>query len=325
MFTSTLRWNPRVKLILSDVDETVADLYVRAEPEMVRELSKVLDEGIVLFLITGQGLKSVLWRVIDPIPKKLRHKILIGHCSGAEVLSFATGGELANKTYYSLYKKTINSREKTKWREIMQKVIEKFKLKIYPTMPVKDFQQKAKSDPFAVMHEDRGAQITFEFVNGYDLNEQQKQRVKEKLSLDKEITDLRIPVLEYSNKTLHENNIPITARTAGVFGLDFAISGVSKTTAVQYILQNDAILRRLNLPSDITSDPDLIEIWGDKFSVARGGTDRHMSEAVSPRARSLTFRAEDPSEFLPGYNIVVWNGFRNLQEGLLEYLRSRHK
>ena len=82
---SQIKWNNEVKLIVSDVDETIADLYVKAEPEMIRELTQLLKEGKALFFVTGQGLKSVQWRIIDPIPQQLRSLILVGHCSGAEV------------------------------------------------------------------------------------------------------------------------------------------------------------------------------------------------------------------------------------------------
>lgn len=62
---------------------------------------------------------------------------------------------------------------------------------------------------------------------------------------------------------------------------------------------------------------------GDKFSVVKGGTDRHISEALPKKVRSISFRQEDPKEFLEGFNIVVWDGQKHLHEGLLEYLKSR--
>jgi hypothetical protein len=49
-----------------------------------------------------------------------------------------------------------------------------------------------------------------------------------------------------------------------------------------------------------------------------------MSEALPPEVRSIDFREEDPSEFLEGYNIVLWDGQHHLHHGLLEYLQSRH-
>lgn len=62
---SNVKWNNKVKLIISDVDETIADLYVKAEPEMIQELTQLLQEGVAVFFVTGQGLKSVQWRIID--------------------------------------------------------------------------------------------------------------------------------------------------------------------------------------------------------------------------------------------------------------------
>lgn len=110
---------------------------------------------------------------------------------------------------------------------------------------------------------------------------------------------------------------------AGTAALDFAIKGVSKKTAVKYIINNKAILNKLDLPEDITNNPKNIEVWGDKFSTIKGGTDRHIIEALSKDVRSITFRKENPDEFLEGYNTVVWDGEQHLHHGLLEFLKSR--
>ena len=37
-----VEWNNKVKLIVSDVDETIADLFVPASPEMAAELNPTL-------------------------------------------------------------------------------------------------------------------------------------------------------------------------------------------------------------------------------------------------------------------------------------------
>jgi acetamidase/formamidase len=42
--TNQISFNPKVQLILSDVDETVADVYRQATPEMINELNKLLEE-----------------------------------------------------------------------------------------------------------------------------------------------------------------------------------------------------------------------------------------------------------------------------------------
>jgi len=108
----------------------------------------------------------------------------------------------------------------------------------------------------------------------------------------------------------------------GIFALDFAVKGISKTTAVEYVLNNEQVLSSLGLRKSDLTNPEYLEIWGDKFSVIRGGTDRHMCEAVNPRVRTIDFRKENPEEFLKGYNIVTWDGEKHLHEGLLEYLSS---
>jgi hydroxymethylpyrimidine pyrophosphatase-like HAD family hydrolase len=322
---STIKWNNRVKLILSDVDETVADLYVNATPEMISELTQLLEEGKVLFFVTGQGLESVQRRIIDFLPQKLRKNILIGHCSGVEVWGHDEQGNRRAKPFYSVYEETLTEDQKKTWRQLVAQVVQEFEFKTFPTMPVKEFVEKYGDDPLTVMLEDRGPQITFEVVNGYDLSVQQAQQ----LSIDVPEThgayDIRIPLVERADQLFQAANLPITSRLGGTFAVDFAVKGVSKTTAVKYAMENPAILATVGLQSSDLQDSNTIEIWGDKFSRLRGGTDRHMSEAVSKEVRSIDFRQELPDEFEPGYNIVVWDGERNLHEGSLEYLQSRHK
>lgn len=136
--------------------------------------------------------------------------------------------------------------------------------------------------------------------------------------------DLRIPVLERAQILFDEVRIPITPRLAGQWAIDFAIKGVNKTTAVRTILEDENTLSEFGLTKEDLKNPKHLEIWGDKFSVLRGGTDRHMCEAVMPDVRAIDFREENPKEFPQGFNIVLWDGKRHQQHGLLEYLHSRH-
>jgi len=92
--SATVKWNNAVKLIISDVDETIADLYVAASRKMIRELETLLEEGKILFLISGQGVFNIQKRIVDHIRKSLRNRILIGHCSGVEVWEFDEAGNL---------------------------------------------------------------------------------------------------------------------------------------------------------------------------------------------------------------------------------------
>lgn len=323
----TIKWSPKVKLIISDVDETIADLYTDASSETIKELEKLLVEGRVLFLISGQSLQSIQKRIIRYIEKKLRKKIIIGHCSGAEVWGFDKDGNLHEKPFYSLYETSLSSSQKKKWRKVIRKIIKEFKLKIFPTITVPQFKKNAGNNPLAIMFEDRGPQITFEMVNGSNLSLGQAKELENKLKVKIPKTygsfDLRIPIIKRAEKLFQENDLSITPRLGGVFAIDFAIKGVSKTTAVKYILDNDSILCSLGLSKKALKNPRSIEVWGDKFSIIRGGTDRHISQALPKEVRSITFRKENPNEFLEEYHIVVWSGKKHLHHGLLEFLKSR--
>lgn len=321
---STLSWNPDLKLILSDVDETVADLYLSAVPAMVTELTQLLEEGRALFFITGQGLTGVQVRVIDHLPKKLRSHTLIAPCSGAEVWGYDSAGELLSEPYYSVYEERLNQAQRTQWRAIITQVIAEFSLKTYPVMPVAEFLKTAGEDPLAVMFEDRGSQITLEVVNGYNLEAEQTQALEKKLPLLHGVCDLRVPLVERAQELLEKANIPISARVAGMFAVDFVVQGVSKTTAVKHALETPEVLAQLGLTATDLTHSTTMEIWGDKFSASNGGSDRFMCHAVSPQVRAIDFREEDPAEFEPEYSIVLWDGQHHLHEGLLEFLQQRH-
>ena len=320
---ATIKFNHGLKLIISDVDETIADLYTKAEPEMIQELEKLLADGKAIFLISGQSVKSICGRITDQIQSKFRKQIIIGHCSGSEVWGFDESGDLRAQPYYSVYTSTMNESQKIKWRDIIKQLIAEFNLEVFDTMPVLDFQRKTGGNPLAIMLEDRGPQITFEVVNGYDLQPDKANQLEQKIPKTHGLYDLRVPILERAKELLTQANLPITPRLAGVFAIDFAIKGVSKTTAVKNILADANILSQLELSKEILSEQRYVEVWGDKFSAVRGGTDRHISEALPRDIRSITFREENPDEFLEGYNTVVWDGKEHLHHGLLEYLKSR--
>ncbi len=89
----TIRFNPSIKLALADVDETIADVYTPATKDMINELDRFIEEGRILFLVSGGGLQSIRERIVDLLKPENRHRVLVAHCSGAEVWGFETGGE----------------------------------------------------------------------------------------------------------------------------------------------------------------------------------------------------------------------------------------
>lgn len=317
-----IEWNKNVKLILSDVDETLADLYVPCAPEMSRELEKILDNGIALFLISGQSLESIRERVVLPLRPGLRKRVLIAHCSGAEVWGFDSSGELLTEPFYSLYRGALTTDQQKAWRTVCESMIREYHLTTHPNMILKEFAKVSKGEPLTVMFEDRGPQITFEFVNAIHLTAEQRKHLAGIIPSYRGEKDLRVSFMNRIEELLFVNHIPVTPRAAGEFAVDLALEGASKATAVRKVLSSSPALSHLGLPQDTGSHPGWMEVWGDKFSVINGGTDRHILEALPTGVRAIDFREEESTELPKDAEIVLWNGKNHLHHGALEYLKS---
>lgn len=322
-----ISWNPKAKLFLADVDETAADIYKDATPGMIRGLSELLSEGKGLFFVTGGGIGRVQRNVIDHIPQPLRRRIIVAHCSGAEVLGFNPDGTPKAQPYYSLYDQAFTTdSSKERWREIIQTIVKDFDLKTHPAMSIQQFFELTKGDPLAIMLDDRGPQITFEMPNSWDLSEEQiashRDRLRQELHGH---TDLRAPIMERADELLKAAGLPVHPEFGGMFALDFKLQGVDKKRAIHFVLDNDEALASLGTTKDELQDPEHLEVWGDKFSTAKGGSDRKMIEAVTPGVRAIDFRPEEEGEVGSEFNIVLWNGEKRLHNGLEEYLSSRNQ
>lgn len=324
---NTIPFNPHIKLALADVDETIADVYINASPEMIHELNKFLEEGRAIFMISGGSMPNIRERIADLLKPELRHQVLIGHCMGAEVWGFEKGGELQSRPYYSLYEGHFTEEQKVTWREIINTLIERFQLKVYPVQPKKEFKELTNADPLSVMLADRGPQITFEFVNAVNLTSQQKDDLEKKLQITIPLKyntyDLRYVVAEEGDKLYKKAQLPLKMQLGGTMALDSLIEGVDKTKAVKFVLEHENVLNHIGLSQSDLKDENAIEIWGDKYGQKKVGVDFHMCLAVSPKVRAIDFRDEDVVDIPKGYNIQIWNGSYRLHEGLLEYLQSR--
>ena len=320
----SISWNPALRLAISDVDETIAGVYEPVEYGMAEELSSVLDEGISMLMVSGGGLPQIKKRLIDYVPSQLRRQILIGHCNGAEVWGFNKDGGLHEEPFYSAYQENFTEGQKRQWRHTTARILGEFGLRTHETRPTNQFLEEIGRHHLDIMYDDRGPQITLELVNAYDLSPSQVRLLSLPLAQTNGVYDLRLPVLSRANELFLQEGLPATARLGGIFAVDFAVAGVNKATAVRHVMESQEALASIGLDAKELRSPDSIEVWGDKFSVKNGGTDAHMSEALDPNVRSIDFRSENPDDFLPGYNIVLWDGAHHLQHGLLEYLQSRH-
>jgi hydroxymethylpyrimidine pyrophosphatase-like HAD family hydrolase len=319
-----IAWNNQLRIAFSDVDETIADVYTPADPEMIAELSSYLNDGGKLFMVTGGSLARVKRDITDHIEPGLRHDILISHCSGAEVWGFTASGDLRDKPFYSMYENTFTPEMKEAWRKVIAQLVQEFRLRTHPAQPKVTFRERIGQEPLDIMLDDRGPQITMEVVNGIDLSDEQLAMLPYEVPLTHGKRDLRTAIQQRAVDLLKEAKVPIAPHFGGNFALDFAVEGISKTTSIKSVLTMPEVLATIGLELKDVQNPAEMEVWGDKYSVLHGGTDRHMSEALSPKVRSIDFRPEDPAEFPKGYNIVLWDGKQHLHHGLLEYLQSRH-
>ncbi len=318
-----IAWSNTTKFVITDVDETLADLFVPVAPAMTDELNRLLRDNVPLFLVSGAGIQSIYDRVVSFIDPELRKNIIVSHCSGAEVCGFDESGE-QKEPYYSLYDKSLDGQQKADWREVMDIIKKEFMLDCHPPKALQTFVQEHGTHPLTVMYDDRGPQITLEFINGYRLTEPQILELRERgISIQDDVDDLRLLVSARLDELYRQRNIPVSPRVAGEFALDNAIAGVSKETSVRYVFENPHILTDLGLSAHELEDPHSLEVWGDKFSST--GTDLHMCRALDARVRAIDFRAEDPSK-LPTdqFNIVSWSGSERLQDATLCYLQSRN-
>lgn len=323
---ASIKFNYKIKLALSDVDETIADVYTPASQEIIYELDRFIEKDRILFLVSGGGLQSIRERVADRIRADLRHKVIIAHCTGAEVWGYKEGGKPEEKPYFGVYDDQFNDDQKKLWRKVVEEVIKRFDLKVFPPQTKVDFDEISKGDPQCVMLADRGPQITLEFINSINLNLKQVGKLEKDLGIkilfNHGAYDLRIPVMKEFEKLYTKYRLPIIPRLGGIFGLDSVIEGVDKTRAVKYVLENEGLLKRLGFRREDINDIDEIEIWGDKYSQKKGGPDFDMCRAVDTRVRAIDFRQEEPEELPEGYNIKIWDGKKHLHEGLLEYLKT---
>lgn len=314
-----MRLNSNLKLIVSDVDETVADVYMDIDPRLVPYFEKLLRSGVKFIFSSSGGLVSIENRIIFKIHKELRKNILVSHCNSSEIWGYDGDGNRLSAPFYSSAAGILTKTQIDKWHQIMQEMISHFKFKTFPPMPIKKFIEISKADPLSIIYDDRGVQITMEVVNAYDLTHE----VAEKLNVQAKdgAYDLRNEIIAWLEAKFKAENLPIQFHKAGVFAINVLISQANKGTCISVIKKNKQLLEYLGMEKDFFSSATEIEVWGDKFSQKSGPNDWCVSVELNPQVRSISFRKDDESAYFPnGFNIQVWDGTKFLHEGLLEYL-----
>lgn len=316
--------SPNVKLVISDVDETIADVYVDTDPALISLIENLIKRGVRIVFSSGSGLTRIENGVISKLKKDYRKYVLVAHCSSSEIWGYDDEGVRLSHPFYSSISGIITDAQAQKWRDVMGEMIKSFYLVKYPAMPIGVFKEKSNHDPLSIIYDDRTVQITLEVVNGYDLDSDTAYKLGVAMNDGK--YDLRNEIIAWTTKRFAEENLPIQIHKGGVFAINFLITQSDKGGCIDIIKNDERILAHLGIKSDIFDDYRNIEVWGDKFSMKSGKNDWCISTALDPRTLSISFRKEDEAKFFPpGVNIRKWDGTKLLHEGVLEYLQNSQK
>lgn len=319
-----MQLGPDIKLIISDVDETVADVYMDIDPALSSQLESLLGRGVKIIFSSGSGFLRIENGVIFKLRPDLRKNILVSHCSSSEIWGYDGSGNRIPKPFYSSVEGVLTDVQKKVWRDIMQEMIVGFGLRTYLPMPIDQFRKVSSHDPLSIIYDDRGVQITLEVVNGYDLDASAAKKLNVKLQDGK--YDMRNELIAWAKDKFESAHIPIQIHKGGVFAINFLITSSDKGGCIRIIKDDRMLLDYLGIQKNIFEDSSAVEVWGDKFSQNSGKNDWCISTALDSKVRSISFRKSDEVEYFPkGFNIQKWDGKKDLFAGVLEYLKQGEK
>src|ERR1044071_2207589 len=129
-----MNWNSRTRVIISDVDDTIAPVFQPAAPDMIAALQRLLADGILLLLISGQSLGNIFHRVLRPLDPSLRRRMLVAHCNGAEVFDFDAQGRPGAGPLYAVTAERSRRVDPVLWRRVVHQLITQFDLRPWPVM-----------------------------------------------------------------------------------------------------------------------------------------------------------------------------------------------
>ncbi len=311
-----IKWNNNLKVIITDVDDTVAEIFKSATDEVINELNKVLSEGKIIFFISGQGIHNIYSRVISHLDKKYMKQVLVGHCNGSEIYQFDDNGDIVEEPIFSVCNLYSENLDKTKMKAVVNEILEHFSLIPLPPMPLEEFKLRSENKPNYIMLDNRNVQISIDFVNTIDSCKFKNIDIE-----NNESRDIRQIVAKEAEKIIAKYDIPIESCIAGTCAIDFIYKGVEKGLPIRHLIKFGKEFKN-DLPNQISiGSENEIEVWGDSFS-GKNASDRKMSYALPKEIRSISFR-EINEKIKDGYNVVEWNGEKRLNEGLLEFLFYR--
>lgn len=246
-----------VRLIVSDVDDTLAPPFRDISATLAHALTRLVGNGTILFLVSGQSIENIERRVVRAFPRPLRRNILVGHCHGAEVFGYDSAGWRVIPPLFSM-------RESAAMEGGFGKVL------TLVTGVLSDHGIAASSP--GTLLEDRGVQVTVDFP-----------------VLGVSPADPRAVLITALNDRLAEAGLPVEARMAGHLGIDIMARGVDKSLPLSRLLDAGNSYRLTMPEGQVTGDWDGIEVWGDQFSPPDLDADLRMLAALPPGVRAINF------------------------------------
>ncbi|MFI6480744.1 hypothetical protein ACIBH1_22650 [Nonomuraea sp. NPDC050663] len=199
-----MRWDPEVRLVIADVDDTLAEPYLPIEAEMRDELAALLAAGTKLLLASGAGIGAIDARVVSRLPSHLRREVLVAHCNGAEVYGYGPAGGRLPDPLHSV----VTASQRAQLRAALH----------VAELAVKELEleecERPPAPPGCVVVDDRGVQ----------------------LSLDLGSRRERDALLDRIRELLDGGGLAVEARPGGDLAVDIVLPHVDKGRAVQAVL-----------------------------------------------------------------------------------------
>jgi hydroxymethylpyrimidine pyrophosphatase-like HAD family hydrolase len=302
---SNIKWNNSVRIVISDVDDTIAPVFQPASAQMIAAIESLLHKGCLFLFVSGQGLSNILQRVVMHISPSLRKQTIIAPCNGAEAYCFDPSGGLVARPLYSV-KADHGARIDTgAVMPHLHQVLANFDMASFSVCDVGLFRLMSGNDPMAVMVDVRNVQISLDFVNWM---------------FEPPRADIRSALIRRLNQEFIRNRSAFRARSVGAAAIDILPMGVSKGLPIRRLISWGESFRN-DLPRRLVVQlPEEIEVWGDQFSETHNGPDLAMSRALPRETRTISFR-EIPGRHLPmDRDVTVWPGDSTLDAGVLEYI-----
>src|SRR4030088_3063382 len=100
------------------------------------------------------------------LPARLRQRIAVGACSGAELWGYSTTGE-RNATAFYTADSALTAEQRAAWRIATQELITEFHLIPFPPMPISDFRLQHGEDPWPAKLAVRAIEMKADYLNAF--------------------------------------------------------------------------------------------------------------------------------------------------------------